>query len=182
MNALTRNETHPVDAQPVYLDLPAARASWRLSQLHGAGVHPESVTFANGRMTVGPLSPAEYAAAWAALERQERPAERAAWWLPWSTVAWAALVVVGVMAGGFALPAIALLLVLGVPVAGAYVLSAWLTTRGALRRQRLGTRHPDAGRRRLARLLMPAPYGCLAAIVAVAVLALLGAIAMGGGL
>ena len=170
-----------VGQTPTHIDVPAGHGRWRTAQLHQAGIHT-TAQYADGVARLGPFTEAEYAAAWAALERQERPAQRAAWWLPWSTVAWAALVVVGVMASGLALPAVALLLLLGVPVAGAYIASAWLTTRGALRRQRLGTRHPDAGRRRLARLLMPAPYGCLAAIVAVAVLALLGAIAMGGGL
>lgn len=196
MNPLTRREGAAYPEEPApwvdpdywqqkqeaqqqhYLELPAARARWRLSQLHAAGVHPAEVDFDGGRMTVGPLTPAEYAAAQAVLAGQTRGPDRAARW-----GMWALLIGVGAAIIAFApvvLGAGALLAIVG-GVLAVCVVAMGLESMTMTRRARLGRRHPDPAIREFARRVwwMPVAGWLIALAVVVAILA---AMAMAGGL
>jgi hypothetical protein len=149
-----------------------------LRQLHQAGVHPAEVDFDGGRMTVGPLSPAEYAAAQAALAKQTKAPDRAAKWGMWlllaglgaAVILWAPVVV----GAGAMLAIVGGVLAVCVVAMG---LEAWTMTR----RARLGRRHPDPGIRAFARRVWWMPAAGWLFVLSL-VLAMLGAMAVAGGL
>lgn len=168
------------DSAPQYIDVPAGQGRWRLSQLHQAGIHTDA-QFGGGRARLGPLTPAEYAAAWAAMERKQQPAQRSA-----SALLHAPLIIVGAALVATAAGGVALSLVAGavlMAAVGASMLAGFaLRVRADTRRNNLARRHPDPLVRSASSATWWTPWAGWA-VAALFVLAMVGAamaMALGG--
>ena len=170
----------------LYLNLPARRAKWRLSQLYGAGVRPRSVTFGAGRMRAGPLSIEEYQRAWDAMYGQSERVYRQD--RAYAKTAGIALIALGasLTSAAFLAPAfLATVLPIALAVGALLIVLRFLSGARYLfsagRSIKLARHHPDSTRRTVARVIWWMP-SAIALLLIVSGLAILFAMAIGGGL